>query len=89
MLGILLGYNLTDVNENIMKNQYDGQYSKNVEELTKYVSFFIHCIAQNLGGGNFGDFGETNTIHQYFTQPNYWFTKVADVNLPKFPSPKL
>ena len=39
VLGILLGYNLTDVNENIMKNQYDGQYSKNVEELTKYVSF--------------------------------------------------
>ena len=28
-------------------------------------------IAQNSGGENFGEFGETNTIHQYFTQPNY------------------
>ena len=25
----------------MMKNQYDGIYSKNVEELTKYVSFFM------------------------------------------------
>ena len=46
MLGILLGYNLTDVNDNIMKNQYDGMYSKNVEELTKYVSFLIKLNMQ-------------------------------------------
>ena len=30
----------------------------------------ICCIVQNSGGGNFGEFGETNVICQYFTQPN-------------------
>ena len=44
MLGILLGYNLTDVDDNVMKNQYNGMYSKNVEELTKYVSCFMWLL---------------------------------------------
>ena len=33
-------------------------------------------IAENVGGGNFGRFGERNTIRQYFTQPNSRFTTV-------------
>ena len=37
ILGTLLGYNLTDVND--MKNQYDSLYSSSLEDLTKYVSF--------------------------------------------------
>ena len=44
ILGILLGYNLTDVDDNVMKNQYDGMYSMNVEELTKYVSCFMWLL---------------------------------------------
>ena len=41
-------------------------------------------IAQNFGGENFGEFGKTNVIHQYFTQPNSRFTKVANVSYRKF-----
>ena len=37
-----------------------------------------------LVGGNFGEFGEPNTIYQYFTQPNSRFTKVANVSYCKF-----
>ena len=42
-LGILLGYNLTEVND--MKNQYDSQYPTNLKDLTKFVSsiFSINC----------------------------------------------
>ena len=42
------------------------------------------AIAQNFGGGNFGEFGETSVIRQYFTQPNSRFTKVANVSYCKF-----
>ena len=35
-------------------------------------------------GENFGEFGETNAIRQYFTQPNSMFTKVANVSYCKF-----
>ena len=40
-------------------------------------SSFVYCIAQNGGGGNFGEFGETNVIRQYFTQPNYRSNELA------------
>ena len=39
--------------------------------------------AQNFGRENFGEFGETNAIQQYFTQPNSRFTK-ANVSYCKF-----
>ena len=45
-------------------------------------------IAQNGGGENFGEFGKSNVIHQYFTQPNSRSTEVAkgySLNSPKFP----
>ena len=42
-------------------------------------------IAQICGGEDFGKF-EPNAIHQYFTQPNSRFTKVANQH---FPLPKL
>ena len=37
-----------------------------------------------LVGENFGEFCKTNAIHQYFTQPNSRFTKVANVSYCKF-----
>ena len=35
-------------------------------------------------GKNFGEFGKTNVIHQYFIQPVSRFTKVANVRYCKF-----
>ena len=43
--------------------------------------FLKYCITQNFGGENFG---ETNVIRQYFTQPNSRLTKVANVSYCKF-----
>ena len=37
-----------------------------------------------LAEENFGEFGKTNVIRQYFTQPNSRFTKVANVSYCKF-----
>ena len=48
--------------------------------------YYSYSIAQNFGGENFG---KTNVIRQYFTQPNYRFTKVANINSPTFSLPKL
>ena len=49
-----------------------GSYFKsNVEPACMY------CIMHNSGGENFGESGKTNVIHQYFTQPNPIFSKVA------------
>ena len=53
-----------------------------------HVTEFKHCIVQIFGGGKFGELGKPNVIHQYFTQPNSTFTKVANaiaiVNSPTF-----
>ena len=38
------------------------------------------CIAKFWQGRNFGKFGKTNVTHQYFTQSNSRFTKVANVS---------
>ena len=46
----------------------------------KVNAYWLYRIAQNFGGENFGEFGETNIIHQYFTQLNSRFTKVANVS---------
>ena len=45
---------------------------------------FPILYSANFGGENFGKFGETNVICQYFTQPNSRFTKVANVSYCKF-----
>ena len=37
----------------------------------------LYHIAQNGGGGNIGDFGETYVIRQYFTQLNYRCNELA------------
>ena len=41
-------------------------------------------ITKILVGENFGEFGETTVICQYFTQPNSRFAKVAKVTYYKF-----
>ena len=43
----------------------------------RMVGFLRYRIAQNFGGENFGEFGETIVIRQYFTQPNSRFTIVT------------
>ena len=41
-------------------------------------------IEQNFGGENFGEFGKTIVICQYFTQPNSRFTIVTNGSYCKF-----
>ena len=37
----------------------------------------VYHIVHNLAGENLGEFGKTNVLHQYFTQPNSRFIEVA------------
>ena len=49
------------------------------DDKSNYYS--AYHIMRNSGGG---EFGKTNVICQYFTQPNSRFTKVANVSYCKF-----
>ena len=42
------------------------------------VHTVMYRIVQNFGGEHFGEFGKTNVIRQYFTQPTSRFTKVGN-----------
>ena len=51
----------------------------------KLVCIYVRTVQSKiLAGENFGKFGKTNIILQYFTQPNSRFTKVANVSYCKF-----
>ena len=43
------------------------------------TTLLFNCtvLRKTVAGENFGEFGETNVIHQYFTHPNYRSNELA------------